>query len=157
MRAIDLISPTIVRAAESTTLVDAANLMRDSGVGDVVITRNGGRDEKTIGIVTDRDIVVHAIACGVNLEAITVGDLRLRDPAVVSPDADLVEITETMNENAVRRVLVQRGTELMGVVSLDDVISAVAELLNNLTAMLARQIEYEKEHVVQAESQESAA
>jgi hypothetical protein len=40
---------------------------------------------------------------------------------------------------------------------MDDVIQAVAELLNNLSAMLARQIQYEKEHILPAKEQDSAA
>ena len=157
MRAIDLTQPFVVTADESTSLIDAAKMMRDEGVGDIVITQGIGRRQKPIGLITDRDIVVHAIACDLDLDSITVGDLRLRDLATVGPDADLTEVTAAMNRDAVRRVLISEDSELRGLVSMDDVIGAVAELMNNLTAMLARQIEYERDHIEKMEDRDTAA
>jgi hypothetical protein len=62
-----------------------------------------------------------------------------------------------MNQYGVRRVLIATDSELLGLISMDDVIEAVAELLNNLSGMLARQIQYEKEHIQPAEAQDTAA
>lgn len=157
MRAIDLTPAEVVTTDESTSLMEAAKLMRRHGVGDIVITRGSGRAMQPIGMITDRDIVVHAIACDLDLETITAGDLRLRGLITVKPDADLTEITATMNEHGVRRLLVAENSELLGLVSVDAVIEAMAELSNNLTGMVARQIEYEQEHILHTKSHESAA
>ena len=156
MRAIDLTPPAVVSVDESTSLIDAARLMREEGVGDLVITRGEGRSQDAIGIVTDRDIVVHALACGLDLDVITVADLATRLPVCVSADADLTEITAAMCRNGVRRVLVTRGTELAGIVSMDKVIMATAELLNNLSGMLGRQYEYEQVHLETAAHRSAA-
>ena len=137
MRAIDLAPPMVVTAEESTSLAEAARMMRHHGVGDLVFTRFDGRSTQPIGIVTDRDIVIHAIACGL--------------------DADLFEITIAMNEHGVRRVVVTRDSELAGVISMDNVIEAMAELLGHLSGMLAQQIEDEQEHLVAAKLESNAA
>lgn len=157
MRAIDLAPPMVVTAEESTNLTEAASLMRQHGVGDLVITRLDGGGTQPIGIVTDRDIVVHAIACRLDPETISVADLCTREPATVNADADLFEITAAMNEHGVRRVVVTRDSELAGIISMDNVIEAMAEQLNNLSGMLARQIEYEQEHLVAVKLQGNAA
>jgi predicted transcriptional regulator len=62
-----------------------------------------------------------------------------------------------MNEYGVRRVLITRGAELVGVISLDNVIEAMAEIMNNLNSLLVRQIENEQQHLVSGNSRESAA
>jgi CBS domain-containing protein len=157
MRAIDLAPPMVVTAEESTNLTEAARLMRQHGVGDLVITRLDGGGTQPIGIVTDRDIVVHAIACRIDPETISVADLCTRKPATINADADLFEITTAMKEHGVRRVIVTRDSELAGIISMDNVIEAMAEQMNNLSGMLARQIEYEQEHLVAVKLQGNAA
>lgn len=147
MRAIDLAPPAVVSTGEATTLTEAARLMREEGVGDLVITRGDGSGKEPVGIVTDRDIVVHALACGLDASAITVADLSTREPVTVPVDADLTDITAAMCDNGVRRVLVTKGTELAGIVSMDKVIMVTAELLKNLSETLNRQYEYEQTHL----------
>jgi CBS domain-containing protein len=147
MRAIDLTPLAVVTVDESTSLTEAARLMREEGVGDLVIMRRDGGVNEPVGIVTDRDIVVHALACGLDASSITVADLSTRKPVTVPVDADLTEITAAMSTHGVRRVLVTSGTELAGIVSMDKVIKAMAELLNNLGETLDRQYEYEQTHL----------
>ena len=69
-------------------------------------------------------------------------------------DADLAQITAAMSKHGVRRVLVTRDSEIAGVVTLDDVIDAMAQIMNNLSGMLTRQLDYELAHMV---SQDNAA
>lgn len=147
MRAIDLTPPSVVSVDERASLAEAAGLMREEGVGDLVVTRGTAGTKEPVGVVTDRDIVVHALACGLDVETITVADLSTREPVVVSADADLMEITAAMRAGGVRRLVVTRGAELAGIISMDRVITAAAELLNNLSGMLARQYEYEQSHL----------
>jgi CBS domain-containing protein len=157
MRAIDFAPPMVVTAEETSNLREAAERMRHFGVGDLVITRFDGHITKPVGIVTDRDIVVHAISCGLDPEGISVSDLCTREPASVDADADLFEITAAMNEHGVRRVIVTRNAELAGVISMDNVIKAMAELLGHLSSMLARQIDYEQEHLATPKVEDNAA
>ncbi len=157
MRAIDMSPPMLATIDEFASLIDAAKMMRAKGVGDIIVTRISGGAALPVGVVTDRDIVVHAVACDLNPEKITVADLCTREPATVDADADLTEIAAAMNKHGVRRLLVTRDSEIAGVISLDNVIDAMAEIMTNLGETLAHQIDYEQEHFVPAKSQENAA
>lgn len=152
MRAIDISPPILATIEESAPLIDAARMMRDKGVGDILIVRKNGREERPVGIITDRDIVVHGIACDLNLDDVTVADLCTRKPITVDAEADLVEITLVMKEHGVRRVLVKRDCEIVGVVTLDNVMETLAEIGNNLSEMLTRQLDYEVEHMVPSDA-----
>lgn len=154
MRAIDISPPILATIDVSAPLIDAARMMREKGVGDILIVRKHGREERPVGVITDRDIVVHAIACRLDLDEVTVADLCTREPISVDADADLVEITAVMKEHGVRRVVVKRDCEIAGIVTLDNVIEAMAEMNNNLSEMLTKQLDYEAEHMI---SQDSAA
>lgn len=157
MRAIELTPSKIATIDEAANLTEAARLMRTEAVGDLVITRGSGPDAEPVGVVTDRDIVVHAIACKLNPTDITVADLCTRKPATVRADSDLAEITAAMNEYGVRRVLITRDHKLVGVISLDNVIEAMAGIMNNLRSLLVRQLDIEQQHLVSGSSRESAA
>jgi CBS domain-containing protein len=154
MRAIDISPPILVTIEQSAPLIEAARMMREKGVGDILIVQKSGREERPVGVITDRDIVVHAIACDLDLDEVTVADLCTREPISVDADADLVEITAVMKEHGVRRVVVKRECEIAGIVTLDNVIEAMAEMNNNLSEMMTRQLDYEVEHMV---SQDTAA
>jgi len=154
MRAIDMSPPILATIDESAPLIEAARMMREKGVGDILIVRMSGRAARPVGLITDRDIVVHAIACNLQPDELTVADLCTRDPVTVDADADLAEVTAAMQENGVRRVLVTRDSEIAGVVTLDNVIDAMAEMMNNLSGMLTRQLDYEMAHM---EVQDNAA
>ena len=154
MRAVDMSPPILATIDESTPLIEAAKMMREKGVGDLLIARMSDRAARPVGLITDRDIVVHAIACDLKPDELTVGDLCTRDPVTVDADADLAQITAAMSKHGVRRVLVTRDSEIAGVVTLDDVIDAMAQIMNNLSDMLIRQLDYETAHMV---SQDNAA
>ena len=154
MRAIDMSPPILATIDESTPLIEAAKMMREKGVGDLLIARMSDRAARPVGLITDRDIVVHAIACDLKLDQLTVGDLCTRDPVTVDADADLAQITAAMSKHGVRPVLVTRDSEIAGIVTLDDVIDAMAQIMNNLSDMLTRQLDYETAHMV---TQDNAA
>jgi CBS domain-containing protein len=157
MRAIDMSPPILATIDESAPLIDAARMMREKGVGDILIVRVGDSGTRPVGVITDRDIVVHAIACDLNPEELTVADLCTREPVMVDADADLAEITTVMNIHGVRRVLVTRDSEIAGVVTLDNVIDAMAQITTNLSEMLTRQLDNELAHMVPVKPQDSAA
>ena len=157
MRAIDMSPPILATIDESAPLIDAARMMREKGVGDILIVRMSDSGTRPVGIITDRDIVVHAIACDLNPEELTVADLCTREPIMVDADADLAEITMAMNMHGVRRVLVTRDSEIAGVVTLDNVIDVMAQITTNLSEMLTRQLDNELAHMVSVKPQDSAA
>ena len=143
LRAIDICQSDMVTANENTSLYDVARLMRQNHIGDVVITRSGEAEEIPIGVLTDRDIVVHGLACDMALDEVAAGDLSTQDLVTVEPDADIVDIVRTMNAHAVRRIVVSGGSAYHGIISFDDVLWALSQIVSNLSAVTERQIQRE--------------
>ena len=143
LRAIDICRTDMVTANESTSLHDVAKLMRQNHIGDVVITRSDKAKEIPIGVLTDRDIVVHGIACDIALDEVAAGDLSTQDLVTVEPDADIVDIVRTMNAHAVRRIVVSGGSAYNGIISFDDILWALSQIVSNLSAVTERQIQRE--------------
>jgi len=112
----DLMAEPVTVPAD-TTLTEAARLMRDADIGDVIVANEQGRPN---GLVTDRDIVVRGIAEGHVPDDTTVGDICTRDLATVGPDDAVERAVELMREYAVRRLPVVDGDQLVGVISLGD-------------------------------------
>ena len=106
-----------VTLTPGASLIDAAKQMRDGDIGDVLVVDGDGRLR---GIVTDRDIVVRALADGREGYATTVGEVCSPDPVTVGPEDDADRAVQLMRERAVRRIPVVNDGRLAGVVSLGD-------------------------------------
>ena len=98
------------------SLVEAARVMRDRGIGDVIVVE--GDDAE--GIVTDRDIVIRAVADGVDPNTTRLGQVVTADLASVAPDDPVERAIELMREKAVRRLPVLDGGKPVGMISLGD-------------------------------------
>jgi CBS domain-containing protein len=134
LRAEDICRTDVVTADEHTSLYEVSRLMRAHHIG-----------EKPIGIVTDRDIVVHGIACDIDLDEVSAGDLSARTLVTVGPQAGISEIVSTMNAHAVRRIIVDGGSQFSGIITFDDILWALSQIVSNLSAVTERQIQRESE------------
>jgi CBS domain-containing protein len=105
-------------AGENESLEDAAKKMADLGVGALPIC---GEDERLKGMITDRDIVVKAVAQGKGLGDTTVGALGDGKPVTIGADDPVEEAIRAMSEHKVRRLPVIDGHDLIGVVSQADI------------------------------------
>ncbi|GAA4901795.1 CBS domain-containing protein [Streptomonospora salina] len=99
-----------------TTLHEAAVIMRDKDIGDVLVTDG----DSVLGILTDRDIVVRCVADGADCARSTARNAVSEHPAVVGPRDDVDDAVHIMRSNAVRRLPVVDGGRPVGVVSLGD-------------------------------------
>jgi CBS domain-containing protein len=134
----------VVKKGESA--LDAALLMRRFHVGDLVVVEEEGGQRVPVGIVTDRDIVIEAVAEDVNCRELTVGDIMSTDLVTVNEDEGIVETVKMMRANGIRRVpVVDRGGVLIGIVTVDDLIALLAEVLDDLTKLISREQTREKE------------
>ncbi|MGI5122531.1 CBS domain-containing protein [Marinactinospora thermotolerans] len=95
---------------------DAAALMRDENIGDVVVAE----DDRLLGVVTDRDIVVRAVAEGRDVDNEHVDSVCSSELTVISPDDDLQEAARLMRERGVRRIPVVENDRVTGMVSIGD-------------------------------------
>lgn len=111
----ELMKPNPATCTTDDTIRGAAEVMRDSNIGDVVVMDSDG----LCGIVTDRDLVVRALAAGQGPD-MRIGEICSRDVATVEPDADVGRAVELMRSNALRRLPVVDGDQLVGIVSIGD-------------------------------------
>jgi CBS domain-containing protein len=133
-------APVTVHAYE--TLIDAAQLMRERHVGSLIVVRPELGDDtlKTVGIITDRDIVVAVIAEGMDPRTLTVGDAMNRQPVVAQCDEELSDVLARMRHRGVRRIAVLGAHgELKGVLSLDDIVTHLAAELESLVGAVRGQ------------------
>jgi CBS domain-containing protein len=101
-----------------TPLTEVAELMEAEDVGSIPVVEN----DRLVGIVTDRDIVVRAVAKGKDLKGMPASAVSSRELVTVHPDDDLSDALELMARHQVRRVAVTAEDErLVGVVSQADV------------------------------------
>ena len=107
----------------SATLVDAAKVIAREDIGSVPIVESG----RLVGIVTDRDIVVRAVAEGRDVTSTTVKDVASKDLVTVTPDEDLDRALQLMGQRQVRRIPVVESDQVVGIVSQADVARAVDE------------------------------
>ena len=114
VRDVMMTNPLSVDAGAS--IRQAAEVMRDNDIGDVLVVGDGSLR----GIVTDRDIVVRALADGRQPDATPVGDVCSPKLTVVDAQADVDQAADLMGRHAIRRLPVIENDEVVGIVSLGD-------------------------------------
>ena len=111
----DVMTPGPIGVDYQQSIGEAARAMRDWGVGAVLVVRN----ESLYGLVTDRDLVVRAVA-GASGEDEPVGPLSSANLIGVDADADVHEAMRLMRQHSVRRLPVLEDGQVAGIVSLGD-------------------------------------
>jgi CBS domain-containing protein len=100
----------------SDSVADAARVMNEADIGDVVVVSDG----QVRCIVTDRDIVVRAIAEGRDPQSTSVGDVCTSELETIEPSASIDDAVRRMRESDVRRLPVVKDGRPVGIVSLGD-------------------------------------
>ena len=141
MRIVELATVHVVTVRRGSSVREAARLMRENHVGSVVIVGANRAVLVPVGVITDRDIVVGPIATGVtDLEALKVEDIANQDLVVADANQEVAEVARMMLTSGVRRVPIVNGAgALVGIVSYDDLMSALAEDLADFTRLYSRQ------------------
>ena len=129
----DCIRNDVVTASPDDSVEDIAQLMDKKNVGSVVITR----DEIPVGIVTDRDLVLRVTARAKDPRFTTVSDVMTRNPLVIREDDSISDIMSCVRDMKVRRLPVVDDNEcLVGIVSLDDVVSDLVDEMNAVNEVI---------------------
>jgi CBS domain-containing protein len=113
----DLMTASPATVAPSQSVVEAARLLRDHDVGSLPVCE----DDRVVGMLTDRDIVVRALADGKDLSQVSVQDVASRRVQTVEAGEDLDEALRVMASNQVRRVPVVENGRLVGILAQADV------------------------------------
>jgi CBS domain-containing protein len=125
-KARDVMSPDVTCVGENETLIDASRRLAELDVGALPIC---GEDDRLKGMLTDRDIVVKALAQGKDPGSTRAGELGAGDGKTVTVGADdsIDEALRTMIEHKVRRLPVIDGQRLVGIISQADVATNIDE------------------------------
>jgi CBS domain-containing protein len=106
-----------VTIEEGSPVIEAARLMRDANIGDVLVSRPDG---SICGIVTDRDLALNVVAEGANPNDMTVRDVCSHTIESVGSGDPVGKAVGKMREKAIRRLPVIDDGQLVGIVSLGD-------------------------------------
>jgi len=112
----EVMTPVPVTVSPDTPLGEVADLMRRHGIGDVLVVHEG----RLRGLVTDRDIVVRAVARQKDMSRTPVADICSTNVITVTPGEDADAAVRLMREHAIRRVPVVDGDTPVGMVSIGD-------------------------------------
>jgi CBS domain-containing protein len=116
----DVASSAVVAVGPAQSLREATQLMAKHGVGSAVVQDA----EMLAGILTERD-VLNAVAAGSDPESVNVEAIMTADVVTVGPDWDLVEAAGVMARRRIRHLVVYEGGQLLGVLSVRDVLPAL--------------------------------
>lgn len=108
----------------NSTLRRAAKIMNERGVGSAVVIEN----EKVAGIVTERDIL-KAIAADNDVDSVTVDAVMTRGVVSGAPGWDILKAVKTMHDGGFRHLLVMELDDPIGIISLRDLMDAMAEMI----------------------------
>ena len=111
----DVMTPNPRAVAPGDSIQNAARIMRDEDTGVVPVVDNG----RTVGLVTDRDIVIRAVADGGTLNR-PISEICTSAVVSASPDMSTREAAQLMSDHQVRRLPVVENDRLVGIVSIGD-------------------------------------
>ena len=136
----DVCMRAVVIAGRDTTAYEAAKLMAEHHVGNLVVVDETGGRSMPVGIVTDRDIMRNVIAEDLDPRVFTLGDLVARELVTLTEDQGVFECMQQMRINGIRRMpVVDRFGALVGIISLDDLIQLLAEEMSELGKLIERE------------------
>ncbi|MFQ5937951.1 MAG: CBS domain-containing protein [Acidiferrobacterales bacterium] len=130
----------VVIVRRDSSVQEAAQLMRTHHVGDLVVVEERDGERVPVGIITDRDIVVEVIAKNVELGAVSIGDVMSFELVTVNEDDDIFDTVKLMRTKGVRRVpVVDKHGVLVGILTVDDLVDALGELMADVTGVILRE------------------
>lgn len=113
----DLMTREVELIGPMTMIKDASRMMRDDDLGMLPVAK----DDRLVGTLTDRDIVVRAVAEGKDPSQTPVGDVMSERVLYCFDDQTAKEVAENMGGNQIRRLpVLNRDKRLVGIVSLGD-------------------------------------
>ncbi len=130
----------VVIVSKAEPVSEAITLMRNHHVGDVVVVEEIEGTTMPVGILTDRDIVLEILAEGVNLEAVSIGDVMSYELVTVTEKTTLIDTIKLMRDKGVRRIpVVNEKGGLEGLLSVDDVLELLAEQLTDIVSLIGKE------------------
>ncbi|HKJ89221.1 MAG TPA: CBS domain-containing protein [Gammaproteobacteria bacterium] len=134
----------VVITERERSIRDAARLMRNHHVGDLVVVERYEGEMIPVGILTDRDLVVEVLAEEVGVDEVTVADVMSAPAALAREEDDLWETLMRMQSWGVRRMpVVSASGTLQGIITVDDLLELFTEYMHDLVKVVTREQERE--------------
>lgn len=120
----DLMTENIVSVDAEETVIQAARLMSEKELSSVLVKRQG----ELTGIITDRDIITKVVSKGLDPTKVRIGEVMTSPLMTISEDASVEEAAKNMAEHNIRRLVVERDHQKVGIIAESDMIRIEPEL-----------------------------
>lgn len=117
MKISEIMTKDVISLSVDDTVEHAAKLMKEHNIGSIPVNTN----EKIVGIVTDRDIILRCVAEGKDLKTQKVREMMTSNPVVGDENITADDATRIMSERQIRRLPIVGNDALVGMVSLGDI------------------------------------
>lgn len=129
MKVSEIMSKKVEPIAPHLSLRSAARLMKENNLGSMLVVEEG----KLVGIITDRDISVYAIAMGYGSESTEVRKVMAKEVFTCHADQEIDDAAQIMKQQHIRRLAVLNGdNSISGFLSVDDIARASQELAGSI-------------------------
>lgn len=131
----------VIMTHRTTEIREIARMMRHHHVGTVVVVERRGDKDYPMGIITDRDLVVEVLAQNLSPETLTVGDVMSGSLVTAREDDNFWRMLDRMSAKGIRRLpVVDEEGALVGILTVDDVLTALAVGLSDVTRLVQREL-----------------
>ncbi len=142
----DICNREVVYVNRDVTVNAACKLMRHYHVGSLVVVDDVNAQRVPVGILTDRDVVVEIDAMDLDAKVITAGDIMSSALVTVQESHGVLETIEIMRFKGVRRMpVVNAEGRLVGIVTIDDLLTVLAEELTDIARIVSREQTHEQQ------------
>ncbi len=142
----EICTRSVTIALRTTPLNDAARLMREHHVGCLVVVEEQATQRLVVGMLTDRDIVTAVVATDLDASVLCAEDVMSTDLVLAREDDSLIDLIRSMRRKGVRRVpVVGVQGELLGLVTLDDVLDVLVQELGLLVSAIHNEGQRERQ------------
>ncbi|MEW5943761.1 MAG: CBS domain-containing protein [Pseudomonadota bacterium] len=136
----DICNRQVVSAAKNMPVLDAARLMRQHHIGDLVVVEETDGRRMPLGMVTDRDIVIEIVANKLDCDGLVLGDIMSQELVTARERDGIYETIQLMRLKGVRRIpIVNDQGALVGIVAMDDLLGLLAEEMSELVKVAPRE------------------
>lgn len=137
----EICNRTVVIISREESALEAARLMRQHNVGDVIVVKDVNGVNQPVGIVTDRDLAIEIVAQEVDPESVEAGDLFLRNRLVTtSVNDDIETVLNKMKNNGIRRIpVVENDGSLAGIITMDDMLDILIQDFASVAHLIEKQ------------------
>lgn len=117
MKVKECMSLNVCYCNPSNTVKDAAKMMCDNHVGCIPVCDD---NKNIVGVLTDRDVILRAVACDKDANTTKVSDVMTCKVCCCTPETDVNEATKMMSNLQIRRIPVMQDNQIVGILTLGD-------------------------------------